>query len=1294
LRESLTAFAILLILILTAALVGPMFVDWTSRRSDVEQRLAQVLGTPVKITGPIRVRLLPSPFLELSEVTAGTGDTPEIVAQAARIELAPMPLLQGQIRVVDATLTQPKLRLGVDQNGRLVLPALPKTTPELIRFEHIKITNGRLSVRDLQAGGDTVFDGINADADARSLQGPFNAAGTVKTISGSALTEPLNFHLSTGSKEGEHLKIKLLTDSGASSLHTDLEGAVQFSGNGAAIGFEGAGVFSSHVAIDSNTDLPWKVAGALKIDAHAATYETIELRVGLDERALVATGQADLSFGPLAQARVKLTARQFELDHLLAGNGETAVAPRALVDRLRPVLANRALTAGFFVPIKIDAAIEMVTLGGESLNDVSSNLLIAPGKPIVGHLEVTLPGHTRVSANGAFETGSAAHFSGKIDALSQDVQRVQEWLKNGGVATSAKVPALLRPLVLFRSAAVSGDFEISGVAISGRNLNLMLNRSKLIGAMAFTRAIGTERARLYADLTSEALDLDALPDLSDIIAAGSTIDASVAFDARAVKINRVGQGTFDAGHIGVKLIKNGDVARLERFDIARLGGADLSLTGSRDARGGKLDLRLNAQRLTDLADLLARIAPGRASAQLAARAAALSPAQINVHAEAAAGASGALQLTALSVNGMTGATKINGDGKPEALDPQAFDASLILDSPESSQFLQQLGFEVLPLKRQGKGHVEIALGGRFGAPVDVLADATIAGVNFNAQGQLDLAGVIDAGAAAPALPLAGSGLAGTAAAAPLQGAGAPATGSGAALGPSPTIPAADPVNHRFFDGAVALKTKDASPLGQMLGLTVPDWTLVLPLEMAGKAHWTSTGISLVDLKGAVDNAQMQGFLNWRPNGRDAYGLSGTVSFDRLAVSSLVALALGPQTLPNAQANQNAAADQNTNIWSTQEFGAGLLNPPPTDVALSAGILDLGRGWTAHDLRLKLGLAADRVSLDEVQMVLNTGRAGGHLTLRRDGKSAAMSGHVNITQVAVETPAIRATTSATLDVAATGNSMSELIAGLAGRGTLVVSDVSLPHLDPAALRKVLVASETDEGLNDEGILTRALAQALDTGQLTYDERRLGVALATGVLRFDPLATDDGPLHAQTKTSIDLRNGSLDQRTSLTLDQPLRDWSGPAPSINIVSKGPLMAPFRTIDVASLINGLAARAIARESERINILDADIRERAFFNRRLKAADYQRQREQDLNRFAEEEKRRQAEEDRRRAQDAAIRAANQPPRPLAAPFIPAPPPVPVPSLAPPQIMPAPAPLVPAPISPKFVPEDPSALRQ
>jgi hypothetical protein len=773
----------------------------------------------------------------------------------------------------------------------------------------------------------------------------------------------------------------------------------------------------------------------------------------------------------------------------------------------------------------------------------------------------------------------------------------------------------VRTLLAFHSAALAGDFELSGAAISGRNLTLTVNRSKLVGALAFTRAVGGEPARLFADLTSDALDLDAVPDLSELVTVGANFDASLAFDARAVKVNRVGQGMIDAGHIGIKLNKSGDRANLERFDIAGLGGADLSLTGGRDRRGGKLDLRLKAARLADLAELLMRVAPGRATSLFADRAAALSPAQINVHMEGAAAPAGDWQLTALAVNGMAGATKISGDSKPDSLDPQSFDASLVVDAPESAPLLRQFGLAALPLSGQGKAHIEMALGGRLGAPIDLLADAAIAGTSLSAQGQINWPS--DAIAAIPQSD-------GSAMAAPIA--------------PS-----------RIFDGTVGFKAKDAGPLGQMLGLVLPDLTIGLPVDVQARAQWSRAGLTLMGVKGIFNGAQLSGKLNWRPTGSESDGVSGNLSFDRLASTSLLALALG------------AAPEAATGSWPTQDFGSGLINPPPTSIGLTIGALDLGRGWVAHDVSMTLGLATDRVSFDDVQMVLGGGRADGRLTLRRDGKAAALAGHINIDRLVLDSPALKATASGALDIAGTGDNLAMLVGGLAGGGTVTVSRVTLPHLEPTALAKVLTASEKDEFLADPAEIGRTLSQALETGQLSYDRRPLGVALATGVLRFDPIGTDAPPLHVQTNTAIDLRNWSLDQRTTLTQDPPTADWSGAPPSVSIESKGPIAAPTRSIDAAALINGLAARAIERESARIEMLDADIRERAFFNRRLKAADYQRQRDQELKRFAEEEKRRRAEEERRRAQEAATRAAATPPTVPVVPFI----------------APAPAPLVP-----------------
>jgi uncharacterized protein involved in outer membrane biogenesis len=60
LRESLTILASILIAALTAALVGPWFVDWTQQRAFIEAQLSQALGAPVETRGAIGLVFLPA----------------------------------------------------------------------------------------------------------------------------------------------------------------------------------------------------------------------------------------------------------------------------------------------------------------------------------------------------------------------------------------------------------------------------------------------------------------------------------------------------------------------------------------------------------------------------------------------------------------------------------------------------------------------------------------------------------------------------------------------------------------------------------------------------------------------------------------------------------------------------------------------------------------------------------------------------------------------------------------------------------------------------------------------------------------------------------------------------------------------------------------------------------------------------------------------------------------------------------------------------------------------------------
>ena len=70
-QATLLTLAIAAILAMLAALVGPHFIDWNAHRATFEQQASQAIGLPVRVTGPMDVRLLPSPTLVLSGVEIG-----------------------------------------------------------------------------------------------------------------------------------------------------------------------------------------------------------------------------------------------------------------------------------------------------------------------------------------------------------------------------------------------------------------------------------------------------------------------------------------------------------------------------------------------------------------------------------------------------------------------------------------------------------------------------------------------------------------------------------------------------------------------------------------------------------------------------------------------------------------------------------------------------------------------------------------------------------------------------------------------------------------------------------------------------------------------------------------------------------------------------------------------------------------------------------------------------------------------------------------------------------------------
>ena len=165
-RIVLTVIAILFLTVLTAALVAPPLIDWSAERPLIEAELAKRLGVELSISGPLKVRLLPTPYIEVAHVEIGPHDAPVFVCDGARLEFAITALASARARFSAIRLERPTLSLDLE-----ALPQ-PVALPPLIAgagVDKLVVRGGRVTLR--RGGAAPIaLDSVDFDASTRSLR--------------------------------------------------------------------------------------------------------------------------------------------------------------------------------------------------------------------------------------------------------------------------------------------------------------------------------------------------------------------------------------------------------------------------------------------------------------------------------------------------------------------------------------------------------------------------------------------------------------------------------------------------------------------------------------------------------------------------------------------------------------------------------------------------------------------------------------------------------------------------------------------------------------------------------------------------------------------------------------------------------------------------------------------------------------------------------------------------------------------------------------------------------------------
>jgi len=1185
-QTTLLGLAVALILALVAALVGPYVVDWTRYRTEIEAQASRIVGAPVEVSGPIEVRLLPTPSLALHSVAVATGKA-EFSARSLRLELALGPLMRGEWQVSELTLGEPRFRFGLDRDGTLLpLPFPAGLNADRLSVERITIVDGHAVLTDAASDCTVALEKLSFNGELRSLAGPLRGDGRF-----TAHGKPYRFRLSTGRGSSQGIKLHLGLDVQDWPLTVETDGMLSLDGgrpryDGAlALSGPAGAVLADGRAVARD---PWRATAHLRADPQQAAIEDLELNYGPEDRLLRLSGRAEVTLAPEPRFAITLAGHQMVLDRWVDVTTGAGVAPlQALPAMLGPILRDGRSP----IPGKLDLALDQVTFAGSSVQNVRAQAVAGADGWSVTMLEFRAPGATQVHLGGRLQAGPAGVvYAGPVGIESGEPGALLSFLE--AKADSSYPP--IGPLVLTCEAAINErEVRID-------RLHVTIDGKPIEGHLAYVRAAAGRSSRLDATLAAAEVDLDTAAAISKGAFAGISRDWPRTM-ALALRISRLTYSGVDAGRVDAKLTLDPNGLAIERFTIGDLRGANINATGLIDIGSssphGTLSLALTAAHTEGLAALVSRFAP-QAAAEINRYAAQLGSADLR----------GRLEIMPAKEHS---ADKSKGNA-PESQAKLTIDGRLgpVRVNLNASALGQRDALGAATVKTTGSIEAENGrlLAALTGADRLVAIEARPALLTLSANGALD-------GALACDLRIAAGGLS-------AAGTGTLRLRKGEWSG----------------NGDVAVTATDARPL------LYAGTKAALPVTLDGRLAFAGPALTVETLKGRIGDSGVTGRLAL--NFAAPVSIEGRIDATDVDVGSVLAdVVAAPRRLGTpatrgqpgqdpGPASASVMPDQPV-VWSAEPFGTPLFARLHGRIAFGAERAGLLPGLLARQLKGSARFDGSSVTLENLSGTVADGAFTADATVQAvpAGLSAQVSVSVNKADLAqIDFGRSKPPASGSITVSAAlrgaGRSPATLIGALHGSGQLSLEKVQISGLDPNAIDAAIGAAE--RGLPLER-LTTYLGPALDAGKLPIPAATTAIDVVDGQIRVAPIIVRPDGTEAVLSATFNLATDLLDAQVTLA-GKPRKELQDRRPEVALALRGPLGAPERSIEASALLSYVTLQAVAHEAKRVEDAEREAKRRDAIAAVREKAERERAAQQRLEDMRRAEEQRRAEEERRRA--------------------------------------------------------------
>lgn len=1139
-QTTLLGLAIAIILALVAALIAPLVIDWSRYRSVFEEEAGRLTGLVVRVNGRIDASILPTPRIKLRNVEIGApGREPQVRAGIVEVEVGLGPLLQGQVRATQVRVIAPQIRVGLDHSGAIDWPAAsPTLRADSLSIAHLDVEDGRVVLSDAGSGARLVLQKLWFNGDIRSLAGPF--AGEGAFVAGDRL---YGYRIS-GSRADEDgpLKLKLDLDPSDQPLTAEIDGTLsfargvpQFDGT-LAMARPAAAALARGKRVMSD---PWHLLGKLQATPAALSLHDLALQYGPEERAGEFSGKAEMTLGRHPHLDGAVTARQLDVDRMLAEPDVT---------RRPPFLVIKSFLEAFVaavkppLPVAVGVKVDALTIGGTAIQSLHGNIRFDDRGWSLDGVDFRAPGFTEVKVSGRLtgaEHGLA--FTGPASLESDDLKTLMGWVEGRGETPAGATEPLTAQGVV---TLASGRFAVEG-------LTATLDQESVQGRLAYTWAAQNHPAMLDGELHAAEIDVDALI----AFAKAATSDGALELPhqvALALDIGKAKLAGVEARSVNAKVKLDAGVLRIDSLAVGDLGGTALDVSGRIDELSsqprGRVTFKLDATSLAGLSAVVGKFAPQPAEwfRRFADR---LAPAKIHGALTVDHATAGA--VVKLDLAGDVGALHIGLDGAAEGAPSDPGKAVLRidgkLDADDGNALMRLFGLDGVVAVDQLPGRLTISAAGPLAGDLRLDGLATAGGFSALVGGVLHVAGAQGPTAKLKVKASAGDLL-------PLQRAMIRQTGTAATAGAA---------------GSAAVA-----------------------MTASGTVDVTGAKLSCTDLTVAVGKSSLHGRLALELS--SPLKIDGDIAADHIDAAAVAALLLGLPG-PGPGPGLASAAGAGARGWSAEPLGIGAFAAVNGAVTVKLDRAELTPALVVRNLKGVLQFQPAQLALRGIDGSLAGGRLSGELAFRRDADKLAAQGQIELAGANAATILVagKNTVAGVLTVKLAGDSMGRsldgLVGALHGSGTIALADARFDGIDASAFDAALRATDP-AGTIDAGKIRAAVNAAMTNGQLAVPRGEAEVTITGGQLRLANAALQAERGATLSLTGIlDLNDEAIDARMTLSAPPAANALISARPELAVTVKGPLAAPQRTLDIAALVSWLSLRAAELQTRRLESVEAD---------------------------------------------------------------------------------------------------------